>query len=622
MKTNRILAAAMAFFTAGWCVGQAPAAPASATHALSAGTNGQFVLDGKPFQIRAGEMHYPRVPRAYWRDRMRKMKAMGLNTLTTYVFWNLHEPSPRQFDFTGQNDLSEYLREAQQEGLYVILRPGPYVCAEWEFGGYPAWLLKDREMKIRSSDPRYMAAVRAWFARLGSVVHPMMGSQGGPIIAVQVENEYGAFGDERSYMEAIKNTLIADGMGDGYLYTADGASYFQGGSLPELSIAVNGGAGDLEKSFAALKAARPNGPMMTGEYWDGWFDHWGDSHQKRPAAVQIQEIQWMMDRGYSFNLYMEEGGTTFGWMNGANSDGKDYAPDTTSYDYDVPIGERGELRPKFFALRDIISKATGTVLPPPPPPSAATSYAVLPRLESASLWQNLPQPKRSKALLSMEDLDQAFGYILYSTRIPADSGTALEVDTVHDYASVYVEHALVGTLDRRLGQSTMTLPSSASGKELQILVENTGRVNYTAAIRGERQGITSKVTLGGKTLEDWQIYSLPMNHVGSLSFRAAACSGPCFFRTTFMATATGSERLDTYLNVTGIDKGFVWIGERPLGRAWKIGPQGALYLPGPWLKDGANEIEFFDLAGGVSEAIGSIDHPLFLEPRVESPREK
>jgi beta-galactosidase len=357
---------------------------------------------------------------------------------------------------------------------------------------------------------------------------------------------------------------------------------------------------------------------MTGEYWDGWFDHWGDAHQKRPAAVQIREIQWMMDRGYSFNLYMEEGGTTFGWMNGANSDGKDYAPDTTSYDYDVPIGERGELRPKFFAIRDIIAKATKTDLPAPPAPATPTTYAIRPTLESASLWQNLPESKRSRTLLSMEDLDQAYGYILYTTKLPANAGTSLEVDTVHDYAAVYVDHEPVGTLDRRLGQSTLMLPASASGKELQILVENTGRVNYTAAIRGERQGITDKVSIDGKPLEHWQIYSLPMNNVSALKFNSANCSGPCFFRTSLIATGREHDLADTYLNTTEINKGFVWVNVRPLGRAWKIGPQGALYLPGSWLKNGANEIDFFDLDGGVSDAVGSSDHPLFFEPPVES----
>lgn len=593
--------------------GEVKAQPKSPERVLKAGTNGQFFLDGKPFQIRAGSMHYPRVPRADWRDRMRKMKAMGLNTLTTYVFWNVHEQSPGHYDFSGQNDLSEYLREAQQEGLYVILRPGPYVCAEWEFGGFPAWLLRNREMKIRSRDPIFMAAVKQWFGRLGQVVHPMMLSQGGPIIAVQVENEYGSFGEDHQYMEEIENTLKVSGMGDGYMFTADGPEYFKNGSLPELPVAVNFGAGDAEKSFAALKAWRPNGPMMSGEYWDGWFDHWGDVHQLRPAAPQEHEIKWMLGHGYSFNLYMAEGGTSFGWMNGANSDGTSYEPDTTSYDYDVPMDERGGLRPKYFVLRDLMVRATGVVPTALPAPKATTVYRMEQVTESASLWQNLSAPHISKTLLSMEDLNQAYGYILYTTILPGESGE-LDIDAVHDYAEVFVDHKVVGTLDRRLGQNILPIPGGMGGKELEILVENMGRVNYTVAMRGERKGITSRVTLKGSELHGWKIYALPMSDPGAMKYAVRSCEGPCFFRSNLTVSSAVEVPLDTYLNTTGINQGMVWVNQRPLGRAWYIGPQGALYLPGVWLHRGANEVDYFDMDAAGADEVGTIDHPLFFDP--------
>jgi beta-galactosidase len=591
-------------------------------HTFVAGTNGQFLFDGQPFRVHAGSMHYARVPRAGWRDRMRKMRAMGLNTLTTYVFWNVHEISPGHFDFSGQNDLGEYLKEAQEEGLHVILRPGPYVCAEWEFGGFPAWLLKNREMKIRSRDPLFMAAVREWFKRLGQVVHPMMLSEGGPIIAVQVENEYGSFGDDHVYMEEIKDALKASGMGDGYLFTADGANGFERGSLPELPVVVNFGAGDAEKSFAALKAFRPDGPMMSGEYWDGWFDHWGEVHQTRPAEAQEQEVKWMLDRGYSFNLYMIEGGTTFGWMNGANSNGENYEPDTTSYDYDVPIDERGGLRPKYFVLRDEIAKATGTQLPSPPMMTKPTVYSIEAPLQSASLWENLPAPQRSQNVVSMEDLDQAYGYILYATKLPADASGELTIDAVHDYAEVYVDQKPVGTLDRRLRQSKVNLPAGVAGRELEILVENTGRVNFSEAIRGERKGITSKVTLAGVELRDWTIYSLPMRDTASLKYEARPCAGPCFFKTTLIVDQTETAPLDTYINTTNINKGMVWVEQKPLGRAWSIGPQGALYLPGSRLHSGANEVTFFDLESAGADFIGTIAHPIFFEPSTFSGGER
>ena len=587
----------------------------SQDHTLRAGTNGQFLLEGKPFQIRAGEMHYPRVPRADWRDRMRKLKAMGLNTLTTYVFWNLHEPSPGQYDFAGQNDLAEYLKEAQQEGLYVILRPGPYICAEWEFGGLPAWLLKDPSLEIRSRNPLYLAAVRRWFGTLGQVVHPLMLSQGGPIIAVQVENEYGAYGDDHAYMEDIKSMLQASGMGDGYLYTADGPSYFKGGALPELPVVVNFGTGDAEKAFAALKSLRPDGPMMSGEFWDGWFDHWGDVHQHRSDAAQEEDLKWMLDRGYSFNLYMAEGGTSFGWMNGANSDGHTYEPDTTSYDYDAPIDERGVLRPKYFAFRDLIMKATGIMPAQPPVPIPAMTYPISSTPESASLWANLPQALHADTPLSMEDVGQAYGYILYTTPLRgAAAGATLDLSVVHDYAEVYLDHQRIGTMDRRLGQHSMLLPAVPGSAELEVLVENTGRVNYTRAMLGERKGIIGHVMLGGTELRNWAIFSLPMLEPEKLHYQARPCSGPCFFRARLLTSSSQSGIHDTYLKTTTIPKGMVWMNGHVLGRAWEIGPQGALYVPGSWLHGDANEIDVFDLRSTGTLSLSTSDHPLFFEP--------
>jgi beta-galactosidase len=617
MKLQRWLCRALVLLTAThvWCQTINDASSRSITvHTFAVGNDGQFRLDNRPFQIHAGSMHYPRVPRAEWRDRMRKMKAMGLNTLTTYVFWNVHETSPGHFDFSGQNDLGEYLQEAQQEGLHVILRPGPYVCAEWEFGGFPAWLLKNHAMKIRSRDPLFMTAVSEWFDRLGQVVHPMMLSQGGPIIAVQVENEYGAFGDDHQYMEAIKAALQHSGMGDGYLFTSDGPDYFEGGSLPELPVAVNFGAGGAKMAFAALKAWRPDGPMMSGEYWDGWFDHWGDVHQERPAEPQEREIKWMLDHDYSFDLYMIEGGTTFGWMNGANSDGRNYEPDTTSYDYDVPIDERGGLRAKYFALQAEIAQASGIQPADPPAASKAVVYPIRPLMESASLWDNLPSPHRSREVVSMEDLDQAYGYILYTTKLPNNGSGKLEIHEVHDFDEVYVDHNPIGTLDRRLGQGSLTLPSRIGGQELAILVENTGRVNYTSVMRGERKGITSRVVLSGVDLHGWKVYSLQMRDTTELKYKVGACFGPCFFKSTISVGRTSTVPLDTYINTTSINKGMIWVNGLPLGRFWFIGPQGALYLPGSWLHSGPNELTCFDLESAGSDSIATVAHPIFFLP--------
>ena len=580
------------------------AAPPTHTFVVS---GKQFLLDGKPYQIISGEMHYPRVSRAYWRDRFRKAHAMGLNTITTYVFWNLHEPRPGVYDFNGQNDIAEYIREAQQEGLNVILRPGPYVCAEWELGGYPSWLLKDRSLVLRSQDPKYTAAVERWFRRLAKEITPLLLHNGGPIIAVQVENEYGSFGDDHAYMEGVKKLLQQTGMAPDVLYTADGPEQIPKGSLPELPAVINFGTGEAKHSFATLDTIRPDGPRMSGEYWAGWFDHWGEKHHETDGAKEAAELDWMLSQGYSVSMYMFHGGTSFGWMNGANSNGTNYEPDTTSYDYDAPLDEQGTPRRKYYLFRDVIAKVTGHEAAPIPPAMSVKTFDIAPETESASLWRNLPKPAESDTLLSMEDLDQSYGYILYRTHLDVGQGGELVLDGLHDYAQIYVDQKLVGTLDRRLGTSKLTLSTAAQPVTLDILVENSGRVNFTKVIRGERKGLTGKVTLNGKEPKHWQIFSLPMNDLSHLQFTTDPCEGPCYHRTQL----TAPEPADTYLDTTSLHKGEVWVNERPLGRFWSVGPQHALYLPGPWLKPGANQIIFFDLLSESSESLRDSDKPNF-----------
>ena len=410
----------------------------------------QFVFDGQPYQVISGGMHYPRVPRTYWRDRFRTARAMGLNTVTTYVFWNLHEPRPGEYDFNGQNDIAEYIREAQQEGLNVILRPGPYVCAAWELGGYPSWLLKDHNLVLRSQDAKYTAAVERWFTRLGKEITPLLLKNGGPIIAVQVENEYGSFGDDHAYVENLKKLLQKTGMAPDVLYTADGPEQIPKGSLPELPAVINFGTGEAKNSFATLDTIRPDGPHMSGEYWAGWFDHWGEKHHETDGQKEAGELEWMLSQGYSVSMYMFHGGTSFGWMNGANSNGTNYEPDTTSYDYDAPLDEQGTPRKKYYLFRDAIARVTKQAAKPVPPAVPIKSFSVSSAVESASLWRTLPAPIESDAPLTMEDLDQAYGYVLYRTNLDAGAGGDLVLDGLHDYAQVYLDEKMIGTLDRRL----------------------------------------------------------------------------------------------------------------------------------------------------------------------------
>lgn len=574
---------------------------------------GKFLLDGKPFRIISGEMHYPRIPRQYWRARLRMAKAMGLNTITTYVFWNFHEARPGEYDFTGQHDVAEFIREAQAEGLYVILRPGPYVCAEWEWGGYPAWLLKDHDLVVRSSDPKFMDPARRWLNRLGQELAPLQVGNGGPIIAVQVENEYGSFGNDHEYMEQIHHALLDAGFNKAQLYTADGPEQVPNGALPELPAVINFGPGEAQKGFATLQQLRPDGPFMTGEYWAGWFDHWGEKHHMTDAKKQADELAWMLSKGYSVSIYMFHGGTSFGWMNGANSNGKNYEPDVTSYDYDAPLDESGHPTAKYYLFRDVIAKATGGELPHVPQTEPLVALPEIDFTQSTLLWRNLPDRVRTTQLMTMEDLDQAYGYILYRTFDTSAGEVELALEGLHDYARIYINEKLAGTLDRRLNQDHLRLNIPADRSRLDILVENTGRVNFSMALRGERKGITGQATLAGKPIAHWEIYSLPLRDPTRLHFsNTSDCAGPCFYRGSLQIDAPA----DTYLDLHSFSKGFVWVNGQPLGRVWDIGPQSGLYLPAPWLHKGANDVIVLDLAGeaGTRHARGSATSHLSLMP--------
>ena len=571
-------------------------------------SNGQFTLDGKPFRVISGEMHYPRIPRAYWRDRLRMAKAMGLNTITTYVFWNAHELQPGVYDFSGNNDVAEFIREAQQEGLYVILRPGPYVCAEWEWGGYPAWLLKDHATVVRSTDPKFMQPAARWIKRLGQELAPLQIGNGGPIILTQVENEYGSYGSDHAYMQQIRKLLVDAGFTKSQLYTADGPEQVPNGSLPDLPVGINFGGekvGDAQKAFETLKKERPNGPFFNSEYWAGWFDHWGGKHAHTNADAQVANLKWMLEQGYSVSIYMFHGGTSFGWMNGANTDGKgSYEPDVTSYDYDSALDESGRPIPKYFAMRDVIAKATSVTPPAVPQVAPSMSVPAISLPESASLWDNLPLAISSDQVQSMEDIGQAYGYILYRTHLTSAAEGQLALDQIHSYAQVYLNKKLVGTIDRRLKQESIPLHGTA-GAQLDILVENTGRVNFGKTIGGERAGITKQVTLAGKPLLGWEIYPLTLTHVEQLPFAKKPCEGPCFYRGSFDLTKTA----DTFIDTTAFAKGQLWLNDHALGRIWNIGPQKTLYAPAPWLKTGHNQAIVFDTKGRIGGTLRGLDKP-------------
>jgi len=568
----------------------------------------QFVLDGKPFQIISGEMHYARIPREYWHDRLKMARAMGLNAVSTYVFWNLHELKPGVFDFSGQLDVAAFIRAAQDEGLFVILRPGPYVCAEWDLGGLPAWLFADPTIVLRSDDPKFMQPVARWLKRLGQELASLQATHGGPILAVQVENEYGSFDSNRQYMKHVYTLIAAAGFSDSLLYTADGPEQLPNGTLPGVPAVVNFGPGETQHAFETLAAFRPNQPLMAGEYWAGWFDHWGGKHAQTDAALQTSDLKWILSQGYSVNLYMFHGGTTFGFMNGANFD-KAYEPQTSSYDYDAALDESGRPTTKYFAFRNAMAAHDPSIKLPDVPQTAP--FITIPQItlrETSSLWDNLAQSIDASDPRSMEMLGQSYGYILYQTEVTGPIDGELHLEAMQDYAKVYLNRAEQGTLDTRLGQNTLTLHSSATKNSLEILVENGGRINFTKRLRDQRKGIAGPVTLAGKELHSWRIYPLPMNDLHSVAFKRAETQvhGPAFCRGTFALAKTG----DTFLDMRGLTKGVSWVNGHLLGRFWDIGPQETLFVPAPWLQVGPNEVVIFTLGETKNATLRGIPSPV------------
>lgn len=554
-----------------------------------------FLLDGKPFKVLSGELHYTRIPREYWRHRLRMAKAMGLNTVATYVFWNVHEPEPGVYSFSGNADLAAFVRMAQDEGLYVLLRAGPYSCAEWELGGFPSWLLKTPDMQkaLRSNDAAFMKPAERWLMRLGQEAAPLQIDRGGPIIATQMENEYGNFGSDQTYVTHLRDVFVRAGFTDSLLYTADNWRNIRRGVLPDVYAATNFGIRNHEKGMDALAEVRPGQPLFVSEYWPGWFDHWGHPHETRPVEPQLEDLDYILKRGAGVNIYMFHGGTSFGFMSGSSWADKKFLPDVTSYDYDAPLDEAGHATPKYYAYRDLLAKYA--MVPPPAIPTTPEVVSVpsFTLSETASLWDNLPKPTKSEEPQPMEHLGQAYGYILYRTHLLGPRSGDLELDELHDYAQAYLDGKLAGTLDRRLNQNKVTLDVAGTSSRLDILVENSGRINTQAIMRTELKGITREARFAGERLTGWDIFCLPMNSVETVAYRSkgGATPGPGFFRGTFQIAKVG----DVFLDMRNLGKGAVWVNGHAIGRFWNVGPQQTLYVPGPWLHRGKNEVVAFDL---------------------------
>ena len=525
---------------------------------FEAGKN-TFLLDGEPFVVKAAELHYTRIPQAYWEHRIEMCKALGMNTICIYIFWNIHEQEEGKFDFSGQNDIAAFCRAAQKHGMYVIVRPGPYVCAEWEMGGLPWWLLKKKDVALRTLDPYYMERVGIFMKEVGKQLAPLQVNKGGNIIMVQVENEYGSYGNDRIYMKWMHNLWRDKGI-EVPFYTADGATPYmlEAGTLPGVAIGLDPAASKAE--FDEALKVHPDASVFCSELYPGCLTH---------------------------------GGTNFGFWAGANSPQPGtYQPDVTSYDYDAPINEMGQATPKYMALRELTQKYSKKKLAPIPDPIPTITFPATETKRYTSICDNLPAAKQIVQPVPMEMMKQYEGMILYRTKLIGHKSGKLRVDEVHDYATVFLNGRYIGSIDRTLGQHTIDLPvSNVENPVLDILVESMGRINFAAQMI-DRKGITDRVTLNGMTLMNWEAFNIPMSseYVSNLKESDTVRPG-MFFKTTLQLDKAG----DCYIDLKDFTKGLVYVNGHNLGRFWNVGPQYRLYCPGVWLKEGTNEIIIFDM---------------------------
>lgn len=581
--------------------------------------DGHFLLNGKPFTIYSGEMHYPRVPSAYWKHRLEMMKSMGLNTVTTYVFWNYHEEAPGKWNFSGEKDLQKFIKTAQETGLYVIIRPGPYVCAEWEFGGYPWWLQKNKELEIRRDNKAFLEECWKYISQLAEQITPMQITNGGPVIMVQAENEFGSYvaqrkdiplEEHRKYSHKIKEMLLKSGISVP-LFTSDGSSLFKGGSV-EGALPTANGESDidvLKKSINEYNGGK--GPYMVAEYYPGWLDHWAEPFVKVSTDEVVKQTNLYIENGVSFNYYMIHGGTNFGFTSGANYDkDHDIQPDLTSYDYDAPISEAGWATPKYNALREIFQKIHKNKLPDVPKPIKVITIPEIEFSKVSCLFDltDRMKPVKSDMLLTFEDLNIGNGYILYRKKFDTDQKGLLEIKGLHDYANVYINGRWNGELNRVNKKYNLDIEIK-SGDRLEILVENMGRINYGAEIVHNLKGIISPVKINGTEVSgNWEMLPLPFDAFPKHHFKNKDIQdhSPVIQEAEFTLNETG----DTFLDMRNFGKGIVFINGRNAGRYWStVGPQQTLYIPGVWLKKGRNKIQIFEQIK-FHNKISGIDHPI------------
>lgn len=566
----------------------------------------QFCKDGKPIKLISGAVHYFRNLPETWPDIFEKLRAMGCNCVETYCAWNMHEPKPGTFDFTGRLDIVRFIKEAEKAGLMVIVRPGPYICAEWEFGGLPWWIQREEGLEIRCRNEVYIRYFDRYLDELLGRVRPLLCTNGGPVILLQCENEYGYYGDDREYLSYLRDGYRRRGI-DVPLFTSDGGSedsLLDGtveGCLPTLNFGSR-----VEENFKVHDRLFPDCPKVCMEMWDGWFDAWGDEkHHTTDPQVYAGVVRDMLKKG-SLNIYMFIGGTNFGFTSGANHYEK-FAPDVTSYDYDALLTECGDVTEKYKAVREVIREATGKELPPIPKDREKKAYGKVALIRSAGLLSNLDalsSPIHSDVPRAMEEYGIGYGYIAYRTVLNRDYRDAkLSFESLGDRAQVLVNGKLQGIA--YLNDSLEVTVNAKKGDVLTILVENMGRANFGPKMM-RKKGLPGRVLLGGKIHFSWDVYPLPMTDLSGLSFGGDEAEAPAFYEGTF----TVEEPADTFLRTDSFKKGFVVLNGFNLGRYWEVGPQKTLYVPGSLLKKGENTLLLFESDGRKGEAeVEFVDRP-------------
>ena len=577
--------------------------------------DGEFLLNGKPFKIYSGAMHYFRTLPEYWEDRLSKLKKAGFNTVETYVCWNGHEPKKGQFNFEGMMDIVRFIETAKKAGLFAIVRPGPYICAEWEFGGFPAWLLEDKNIELRCNNELYLKHVRDYFEKLFSLLRPHLITNGGNIIAMQIENEYGSYGNDKKYLKALEAMYDEFGI-DVVRFTSDGTwcNMLSGGTMEGVLPTLNFGS----RASSAFDALKPFGnvPKMCMEFWCGWFDHWGEKHHTRGSDSTLKEIEEFLKQDASFNMYMFHGGTNFGFGAGSNHN-KGFAPTVTSYDYCAPLTEWGDYTETYHKIRKLLCEKQGLPSDELPPSPKMQNIGKVELTESADLFENLEniaEKHYSPLPRGMEAYGQNYGLIYYVTKLKGKySPSFLTVKDVHDYAHIYFNKKKIAIIDRIKKDSFFSklqlkkklfLSSISDEAEIGVLVDTFGRVNYGADMY-DRKGIGA-LLLANQTLMDYDVYTIPLNNLEKLKFKKEVKEGvgnPVFLKGTFKANGG-----DCFVNMSGFTKGYVFVNGFNLGRYWSIGPQKSLYLPGPLLKE-ENEIVIFETEGFKTAEVVIEDKP-------------